>query len=92
MPPTPEVTPDENKRLSHVEKIMFEMEKKINMIYNAVVGNEEFGQEGIIARLKRLESENEKNKALKNKLVGAFIAGGAFWTIIWEVIRNSFLK
>lgn len=85
-------TPNETQRLSHVERIVVTMEQKINQIYDAVVGNEELGQEGIIKRLRRLETENEKNRALKNKLIGAFVAGGAFWTILWEIIRNSFMK
>lgn len=86
------VTPDENKRLSHVEKTLGDMEKKINQIFDAVVGNDSLGQDGIIKRLKRLETDNEKNKALKNKLVGAFVVGGVVWTVIWEIIRDSFLK
>lgn len=87
-----DTTPNESQRLSHVERIVVQMEQKINQIYDAVVGNEDLGQEGIIKRLKRLEEEHEKNRALKNKLIGAFMVGGTFWTILWEIIRNSFLK
>jgi hypothetical protein len=52
-----------------------------------VVGNETFDQTGIISRIKKLEVENDKNQALKNKLIGAFIVGGASWTVIWELIK-----
>ena len=30
----------------------------------------------------------ENNKALKNKLMGAFMMGGAVWTIIWELFKT----
>ena len=65
------------------------MESKIEKIYDALVGNEKFDQLGLISRIKKLEEENEKYKALKNKLIGAFLVGGAAWTIIWEIIKKT---
>lgn len=76
-----------SQRLDDVEETLRNMDSKIEKIYDVVVGNEKFDQEGIIGRLKKLESENENNKALKNKLVGAFVVGGAGWTIILELIK-----
>jgi hypothetical protein len=83
-------TPDSifSNRLDDVEETLGKMDSKINKIYDVVVGDEEFDQVGLIGRLKKLEKENEENKALKNKLVGAFLAGGALWTILWEMIKT----
>jgi len=83
---------DLKSRVNHVEKIIIKISPQIDEIYKVIVGNEAFQQEGLITRVKKLEEQNEKNNALRNKLMGAFVVGGAIWTVIWEVIKNSFLK
>lgn len=83
-------TPDKSflERLNDVENTLVKMESKIEKIYDALVGNEKFDQLGLISRIKKLEEENEKYKALKNKLIGAFLVGGAVWTVAWEMIKK----
>jgi hypothetical protein len=83
-------TPDKSflERLNDVENTLVKMESKIEKIYDALVGNEKFDQLGIISRIKKLEEENEKYKAIKNKLIGAFLVGGAVWTVAWEMIKK----
>lgn len=80
------------ERLNDVENTLGKMELKIEKIYDALCGNEKFDQLGLISRLKKLEEENEKFKVLKNKLVGAFLVGGASWTIIWELLKKMIIK
>jgi hypothetical protein len=79
---------DVNLRLEHLENIVTKMNNKMDKIFDVVVGNETFDQVGLINRLKYLEKESDKLKALKNKLIGAFIVGGASWTIIWELFKK----
>lgn len=83
-------TPDKSflERLNDVENTLVKMESKIEKIYDALVGNEKFDQLGIISRIKKLEEENEKYTAIKNKLIGAFLVGGAVWTVAWEMIKK----
>ena len=83
-------TPDKSflERLNDVEKTLGKMELKIEKIYDALCGNEKFDQLGLISRIKKLEEENEKYKAIKNKLIGAFLVGGAMWTVAWEMIKK----
>ena len=83
---------DVNVRLEHLENIVTKMNNKLEKIFDVVVGNETFDQVGLINRLKNLEKEADKLKALKNKLVGAFIVGGAAWTIILELFRKLITK
>jgi hypothetical protein len=85
-------TPDKSflERLNDVENTLVKMESKIEKIYDALVGNEKFDQLGLISRIKKLEEENEKYKAIKNKLIGAFLVGGAVWTVAWEMIKKMF--
>jgi hypothetical protein len=83
-------TPDKSflERLNDVENTLVKMESKIEKIYDALCGNEKFDQLGLISRIKKLEEENEKYKAIKNKLIGAFLVGGAVWTVAWEMIKK----
>jgi len=83
-------TPDKSflERLNDVENTLVKMESKIEKIYDALVGNQKFDQLGLISRIKKLEEENEKYKAIKNKLIGAFLVGGAVWTVAWEMIKK----
>ena len=83
---------DLRNRVNHIEKTILKISPQIDEIYKVIVGNEAFQQEGLISRVKKLEEQNEKNNALRNKLMGAFIVGGAVWTVIWEVIKQSFAK
>lgn len=83
---------DVNVRLEHLENIVTKMNNKLEKIFDVVVGNETFDQVGLINRLKNLEKEADKLKALKNKLVGAFIVGGAAWTVILELFRKLIMK
>jgi hypothetical protein len=79
-------------RVNHIEKTIMKISPQIDEIYKVIVGNDAFQQEGLISRVKKLEEQNDKNNALRNKLMGAFIFGGAVWTIILEVIKNRFFK
>jgi len=87
-------TPDKSflERLNDVENTLVKMESKIEKIYDALCGNEKFDQLGLISRLKKLEEENEKYKAIKNKLIGAFLVGGAAWTVLWEIIKKMIIN
>lgn len=75
------------KRIDHVEGLVIKMAGKLEKIYEVVVGNDKFDQEGLIARIKKLETDSKRIHALKNKLIGAFIAGGAVWTVVWEMVK-----
>jgi septation ring formation regulator EzrA len=81
-----------NERLDSVEETLFQLQKKIEKIYDVVVGNEEFGQKGIIKRLTELERENEKLKALKNKFIGASVVCGGLFTLAVELIKFMLKK
>jgi len=78
---------DVSSRIEHLEAIVMKMDARLEKIYDVVVGNEVFDQEGLILRIKKLENESKKITALKNKLIGAFVTGGAMWTILWEVLK-----
>jgi hypothetical protein len=73
--------------MSDMINTLHKMDGKMKKIYDVVVGNEEFDQEGLIGRVKSLEKYKEEAKARYYKLFGGFIVGGAVWTLIWELIK-----
>jgi hypothetical protein len=77
-----------NNRIEHIEGIVLKMSTRLEKIYDVVVGNETFDQEGLILRIKKLENESKRLHAIKNKLIGAFLAGGVAWTIVWELFKH----
>lgn len=83
---------DFSVRLNEVEETLKVVDGKVDKIYDAVIGNEKFDQQGIIGRLKKIELELENTKALKNKLIGAFVFGGIAWTILSEAIKLVLTK
>jgi hypothetical protein len=83
---------DFSLRLNDVEETLKVVDGKVDKIYDAVIGNEKFDQQGIIGRLKKIEQEIETTKALKNKLIGAFVFGGIAWTIVSEAIKLILTK
>jgi hypothetical protein len=79
-------------RLKDLEDTLKDVDSKVAQIYVAVIGDEKFDQKGIITRLKQAETKIDDLTALKYKLMGAFVAGGFIWTIIWEAFKNVFTK
>jgi hypothetical protein len=75
-------------RLNILEQQNSKMGNRIDKIFDVVVGNEQYGQVGIIARIVALEKDKTKNEALRNKLIGASIAGGAIWTLVVKAIEH----
>jgi hypothetical protein len=80
------------ERLNIVEDTLQELHKKIDKIFDVIIGNENFDQKGIISRVKYLETENEKYKNFKNKLIGASFVGGGAFAIIFELVKILITK
>lgn len=73
--------------MSDMISTLHKMDGKVKRIYDVVVGNEEFDQQGLIQRVRDLEKYKEESRARNNKLLGAFFVGGGVWTILWELIK-----
>ena len=65
------------------------MADKMDRLSKAIVGDEEYGQEGIVKLVKRHERYIEKQQFLYAKIYGAIAVGGVAWTLImkfWDKI------
>jgi hypothetical protein len=107
MPPLEEVIKDRDflASISDLIGTMHKIDAKVSKLHDVVIGNEEYGQEGIIFKLKAIENDLEKIKVVdtlllrqevdnlkgyKNKLIGFFVAGGVLAGIAWEMIKSVF--
>ena len=74
---------DELKQnIDHLNKEIEHIKSSLDEIKTAIIGNEKFGQEGLVNMVKRHEVYIEKDKKFKNKLLGAGAILGTLWTII----------
>ncbi len=65
------------------------MADKMDRLSKAIVGDDEYGQEGLVKLVKRHERYIEKQQFLYAKIYGAIAVGGVAWTLImkfWDKI------
>ena len=77
-----------NIRLNEIEKTLIEMRNDIGKIYNAVIGNQELDQMGLIGRIKKLEETNESTQRFKNKVIGFASGAGVLSAILFELVKK----
>ncbi len=68
---------------------MMSVMEKMDRLSKAIVGDEEFGQEGLVKLVKKHERYIEKQKFLYAKIYGAIAVGGIAWTLVlkfWDKI------
>jgi hypothetical protein len=79
-----------NIRLNEIEKTLIEMRNDIGKIYNAVIGNQELDQMGLIGRIKKLEETNESTQKFKNRMYGFASGIGVLSAILFELVKKLF--
>jgi len=79
-----------NIRLNEIEKTLIEMRNDIGKIYNAVIGNQELDQMGLIGRIKKLEETNESTQRFKNRIYGFASGAGVLSAILFELVKKLF--
>jgi tetrahydromethanopterin S-methyltransferase subunit F len=77
-------------RLNEIEKTLIEMRNDIGKIYNAVIGNQELDQMGLIGRIKKLEETNESTQRFKNRVIGFASGAGVLSAILFELVKKLF--
>jgi hypothetical protein len=70
------------KQYSDLKKEIDEIKASIDVIKMAIVGNDEFGQEGLVSMVKRHEKYIETDQKFKHKLIGGVAVLGTVWTLI----------
>ena len=84
---------------------MHKVDSKLSKLHDVVIGDKEFGTEGIIQKLKNIETDLdeikkydfeyiekqiEDLKTFKSKLIGFSIAAGLIWALILKLFDKVF--
>lgn len=70
------------QEIKSLQDNMMSVMEKMDRLSKAIVGDEEFGQEGLVKLVKKHERYIEKQKFLYAKIYGAIAVGGIAWTLI----------
>lgn len=68
-----------------------DQERKLNEVHEAIVGNKELRQKGIIERVESVEVQQEKDKGFRNRITGAVAVGTPLLVAGWHwLCKNVF--
>ena len=73
---------------NEMEDVMRDMDRTLNALHQTVVGNDTYGQKGLVKEVDELKSYIDNDKMVKNKIVGGLVVVGVAWTFILEVWKN----
>jgi len=71
----------------HVQ--MVNMEGQVKEMYSALVGNKNFGHDGLVQRIESLESTKEKWKNKVNWMYGYMFGIGTLVTLLVQYLKNK---
>lgn len=71
-----------------MEDVIKEMDKTLNALHQTVVGNEAYGQKGLVKEVNDLKSYIDKDKSIKNKIMGGMVLLGFVWSIGIEIFKK----
>lgn len=75
-----------------MEYMLREMEKTLTQLNQTVVGNPTYGQKGLVSEIEDIKSYVEKDKMIKNKILGGLAIIGIGWTFILQYVMSLFNK
>lgn len=75
-----------------MEYMLREMEKTLTQLNQTVVGNPTYGQKGLVSEIEEIKSYVEKDKMIKNKILGGLAIIGIGWTFILQYVMSLFTK
>jgi hypothetical protein len=74
------------KELDDLKGSVDEQNDTLKKIHNAIVGDKDFGQEGLVGMVRRHDTWIEAQKFMWAKIYGGIIVGSAFVSVIWKII------
>ena len=70
------------KQYSDLKKEIDDIKASVDEIKTAIIGNDQFGQEGLVSVVNRHEEYIEQDRKFKQKLMGGLAVVGTVWTLI----------
>jgi hypothetical protein len=65
------------------------IDKTTVKLNTTIVGDPQYGQVGLVSKVKEIDDYIEKDKSFKSKIIGASIVFGGVWTLVikfWDKI------
>jgi DNA gyrase/topoisomerase IV subunit A len=80
---------DLKKEIDALQEIVGEQNETLKKIHTAIVGNKEFGQEGLVGLVKKHERWIESQKYMWAKIYGGIVAGSGIVTFILQYLLKN---
>jgi hypothetical protein len=74
------------RELDELKDSVEEQNDTLKKIHSAIVGDKDFGQEGLVGMVRRHDKWIEAQKFMWAKIYGGIIVGSAFVSVIWKII------
>lgn len=74
------------KELDELKTSVDEQGETLKKIHNAIVGDKDFGHEGIVAMVRKHEKWIESQKYMWAKIYGGIVVGSAFISVLFKII------
>jgi len=74
------------KELDELKDSVEEQNDTLKKIHSAIVGDKDFGQEGMIGMIKRHDKWIEGQKFMWAKIYGGIVVGSAFVSVLFKMI------
>jgi hypothetical protein len=81
-----------NDRQAEMEATLSEIGTSLTKLHTRILGDEEYGQKGLIEEVNEIKKYISNDKSVKQKLYGGLTVVAILWTLIWEYIKTKFIK
>lgn len=79
------------KDMEWIKQKLTDIDVDLKLLRQTVIGNKEYGQEGLVEQVNEHKEYIENDKKLKAKFVGGSLVVGTLWTLLlkfWDKIFN----
>jgi hypothetical protein len=77
---------------SDMEYMLRDMERTLTQLNQTVVGNPTYGQKGLVSEISDIKTYVDKDKMIKNKIIGGLAVVGVVWSVIYHYVVSIFKR
>lgn len=83
-----EATPVSSEDIQWIKDTMLSMNNTLTQLNQTIIGNEAYGQKGLVKIVEEHGKFIEEHKSFKSKLIGGGIVISALWSIVMNKLFN----
>ena len=77
---------------SDMEYMLRDMERTLTQLNKTVVGNPTYWQKGLVSEISDIKTYVDKDKMIKNKIIGGLAVVGVVWSVIYHYVVSIFKR